>query len=117
MKKFKVIKLDGMHGLLFVLTAVIAVLGCITILPVYGVKYVWNTFLCLAFGIQTIRLSQAALLWGAVLACIFGYLRSRIRFKMVSSMDFPDRTLSNTDYEKFMEEIKKEQEKNEKINR
>lgn len=116
-KKYKVIKLDGPLGILAALLVVGLIVGSITVMPVYGVKFLWNTYISTSFGLSTIRLSQASLLWFAMLAIVFGYFRSRIGFQFVNMSDMQDHTMSQTDYEKFMEKIKKEQEENEKINR
>ena len=114
-KKYRVIKLNGFIGLLLAIIAVIMVIGSVTVMPIYGVKFLWNNYISTTFAIRTIKLSQAALLWGAIIAAAFGYVRSKIGFKLVNMSDFPDHTMSETDYEKFMEKIKKEQEENEKI--
>ena len=118
-KNFRVIQLNGPVGLLLAITLVVAVLGSLLIMPIYGIKFLWNTYISESFMIQTIRLSQAALLWGAVLAVVYGYLKSKIQFKFVNASAFPkDRLINKVDYEKFVEQIKKEQEENdEKINR
>ena len=117
-KGFKVIQLNGISGIILALLAVCAILGSIIILPVYGIKFLWNTYISEGLLVQTIRLSQASLLWGAVLAVIYGYLKSKIQFKLVNATTFPkDRLFNKVDYEKFVEQIKKEQEKeDEKIN-
>ena len=118
-KGFKIIQLNGISGLIMAILTVGAILFSIIVFPVYGIKFLWNTFISESFEIQTIRLAQAALLWGAVLAVVFGYLRSKIQFKLVNASTFPqDRLMNKVDYEKFIEQIKKEEENNdEKINR
>ena len=115
-RKYKVIKLDGPLGILTALLVVGLIVGSITIMPIYGVKFLWNTYVSTSFGISAIRLSQAALLWFAMLAVVFGYFKNRIGFQFVNMSDMQDHTMSKVDYEKFMEKIKEEQEENEKIN-
>lgn len=114
-KKFKVIQINGVAGLIIAISAVLLILGSIIVMPVYGIKFIWNNYISTSFMIQTIKLSQASLLWFAFIAAGYGYLRSKICFKLVNTADFPDNTLSKADYEKFAEKIKKEQEENEKI--
>ena len=114
-KKFRVIRLNGPFGLLMALLIVGAIIGCITILPIYGVKFLWNTYISNSFSIPEIRLSQATLLWFAVISTIIGYLRNKICFKFVNVDNFQDHMMSRTDYEKFIEKIKEEHEENEKI--
>lgn len=115
-RNYKVIQLNGPVGLMLALTLVVAVLGSLLIMPIYGIKFLWNTFISTNFNIQTIRLAQASLLWFAVVSVAYGYIKNRICFKLVSSVDLPDNRLNKVDYEKFLENIKKEQEDNEKIN-
>ena len=114
-RKYRVIKLNGPFGLLLALLVAGTILGCIAIMPIYGVKFLWNTYVATAFSIPTIRLSQASLLWFAMLAAVAGYLKSKIGFKFVNIDNMEDMTMSRTDYEKFIEKIKEEQEENEKI--
>ena len=114
-RKYKVIKLDGPLGILMALLVVGLIIGSITIMPIYAVKFLWNTFVSTNFAIPTIRLSQASLLWFAGLAVVFGYFKNRIGFQFVNMSDMPDHTISKVDYEKFIEKIKEEQEENEKI--
>lgn len=109
-KKHKIIQLNGPVGLLLALVVVLTVVGSIVFVPIYGVKFFWNSFISDMFSISTIKLSQAALLWFAVVAASIGYLKSKICFKFVNTADFPDHAMSKVDYEKFMEEIKKEEE-------
>ena len=116
-RKYRIIKLDGLTGILAALLTVGLIAGSIIILPVYGVKFLWNTYLSTGFSVPTIRLSQASLLWLGILALVAGYFKNRIGFKFVNMSDMQDHTISRTDYEKFLEKIKKEQEENEKINR
>ena len=114
-KKFKVIKLNGPLGLLMALVIVGTIIGSITIMPIYGVKFLWNTYISNSFNVPDIRLSQASLLWFAVISAIIGYLRNKVCFKFVNTADFQDHVMSRADYEKFIEKIKEEQEENEKI--
>ena len=114
-KKFKIIQINGIAGLIMALSAVVLILGSIIIMPIYGIKFLWNNYISTTFMIQTIKLSQASLLWFAVMAATYGYLRSKICFKLVNTADFQDNMLTKADYEKFAEKIKKEQEENEKI--
>ena len=114
-KNFKVIQLNGFAGLIIILLVVLAAIGSIVVLPIYGTKFLWNEFVSSAFTIQEIRLSQAALLWFAALAVFYGYLKKRICFKFVNSAEMPN-NINSIDYEKFMEKIKEEQQKDEKIN-
>ena len=114
-KKFRVIRINGLAGLFLAITAVILVVGSITIMPIYAVKFLWNSYISTSFNIPAIRLSQASLLWFALVAAVFGYLRSKICLKFVNTDDIQDHIMSKTDYEKFIEQIKKEQEENEKI--
>ena len=114
-RKFRVIRINGPIGLIIALVAIGIIIGSITVAPIYGVKFLWNNFISNSFGIQTIRLSQASLLWFAIVAATVGYLKNKICFKLIDAANFEDTTLSNPDYEKFMEKIKKEQEEHEKI--
>ena len=114
-KNFKVIQLNGLAGLAIILLVVLAAVGSVVVLPIYGTKFLWNEFISEPFAIQEIRLSQAALLWFAVLAVFYGYLKKRICFKFVNGDDMPS-NINSIDYEKFMEKIKEEQQKDEKIN-
>ena len=116
-KNYKVIKLNGLSGLLLALFLVGVVLSSLFIMPIYGVKFLWNSFISESFDIATIRLSQASLLWFAVLAVAYGYIRSKVCFKFVNAIDLPENKFNRVDYETFLEKIKKEQEDNEKINR
>ena len=116
-RKYRVIKLNGPLGILMALLVVGLIIGSIAVMPIYAIKFLWNTYVSTSFAIPTIRLSQASLLWFGMLAVVFGYFRSRIGFQFVNMSDMPDHTMSQTDYEKFIEKIKKEQEENEKINR
>ncbi len=115
-KKFKVIQLNGASGLLLILLLVLGLLGSFLILPLYGIKFIWNEFVSVYFNVQTIRLAQASLLWFAIIALIYGYLSKRIQFKFVNSSEFPNNDLKSIDYDKFVEKIKKEQQNDEKIN-
>lgn len=115
-KNFKVIKLNGLSGLVLILLFICAVVGSLGIFPVYALKFGWNELVTSYFDVPSIRLSQAALLWCAVLATICGYLKKRIQFKFVNQADFPENNLTRLDYEKFVEKIKKEQNNDEKIN-
>ena len=115
-RKYRVIKLDGPLGILTALLVAGLIIGSITIMPIYGVKFLWNTYVSANFDISAIRLSQASLLWFAMLAIVVGYFKSKIGFQFVNMADMQDHTMSQTDYEKFIEKIKKEQEENEKIN-
>ncbi|MCQ2957643.1 MAG: hypothetical protein MJ180_01940 [Candidatus Gastranaerophilales bacterium] len=115
-KNFRVIKLDGLTGLFLAITAVVIVVASVVSLPVYGIKFLWNHFLNGYFDVQTIRLSQASLLWFAIIAMIYGYFKSKIHFKFVNVSNFSDAQMNNMDYEKFIEKIKEEQKENEKIN-
>ena len=114
-KKFKVIRINGLLGLFLAITAAVLAIGSVTVMPIYGVKFLWNSFVSTNFGIPSIRLSQASLLWFALVATAFGYLKSKICLKFVNTDDIQDHMMSGTDYEKFIEQIKKEQEENEKI--
>ena len=114
-RKYKIIRLNGPTGILFAVCLLIIISAIIAILPIYTLKFLWNNFISTTFAIKTIRLSQAALLWGAIAATIFGYLKTRVNFKYVNMADFHNSNISNTDYKKFIEQIKKEQEENEKI--
>ncbi len=116
-RKYKVIQLNGLSGFVLALVLIFTVVASVVVMPVYGVKFLWNEILSASFGISTIRLAQAALLWFAALAVAYGYLKSRIQFKFINQADLPDSTLRQIDYEKFMEQIKKEQQNDEKINR
>ena len=115
-KGYKIIQLNGTVGLILILLAILVAIGCVAVLPIYGVKFLWNSFISENFEIQTIRLSQASLLWFAILAVIYGHIRSKVSFRFVSSADIANNMLSKEDYEKFLEHIKKEQENDEKIN-
>lgn len=115
-KNFKVIQLNGLAGLIIILLVVIAAVGSVVVLPVYGIKYFWNEFINTYFNLPTIRLAQASLLWFAALSVCYGYLKKRICFKFVNMADMPDNSIRPMDYDKFMEKIKEEQENNEKIN-
>ena len=68
-KGFKVIQLNGISGIILALLAVCAILGSIIILPVYGIKFLWNTYISEGLLVQTIRLSQASLLLLHVRPC------------------------------------------------
>jgi len=114
-KDFKVIQLNGPMGIILAVTIVFAVLCSIIIMPVYGIKFLWNTFISETFEIQTIRLAQASLLWFAIIAVAYGYIRSKISFKFVNATNLPEDSLNKVDYEKFLDKIKEEQENNEKI--
>ncbi len=116
-KKFKVIQLNGLSGLMLLLLLVLGVVGSFAVLPVYAVKFLWNEFVNLYLGAPQIRLAQAALLWFAVLSIVYGYLKKRVQFKFVNTADFSDNNIRPVDYEKFIEQIKKEQQNDEKINR
>ncbi len=116
-RKFKVIKLNGFSGLVLLLIVVLTVLLSITVLPVYGVKFLWNELVAPLANISSIRLAQAALLWFAVLAVVYGYLKSRIQFKFINQAELHDSAMRQIDYEQLMENIKKEQNNDEKINR
>ena len=116
-KGFKAVQINGIAGLILALVTVGIILGSIAIMPIYGVKLLWNSFLSENFGIQPIRLSQASLLWFAILALAVGYIKSKIQFKFVNTIDLQNNGFTSVDYEKFIEKIKKEQEENEKINR
>ena len=116
-RKYRVIKINGPIGILMALLVVGLIIGSITVMPVYGVKFLWNSYIAETFAvIPAIRLSQAALLWFGMLTLAAGYFKSKIGFQFVNMSDMQDHTLSKTDYEKFIEKIKKEQEENEKIN-
>ena len=114
-KKFKVIRINGLLGLFLAITAVVLAVGSIAIMPIYGVKFIWNSYISTGFEIPAIKLSQASLLWFALVAAFVGYLKSKICLKFVNTDNFEDHIMTKTDYEKFMEQIKKEQEENEKI--
>ncbi len=114
-KNFKVIQLNGMSGIILAIIAVVVVVGSFVAFPVYGIKFLWNTTISDYFGIRTIRLSQASLLWFAALSVLYGYLKSRIHFKFVNAGQITENKLNSVDYEKFLEKIKEEEE-NEKIN-
>lgn len=114
-KNFKVIRINGLLGLFIAVITVVLAVGSIAIIPIYGVKFLWNSFVSTNFGIPTIKLSQASLLWFALVAAFVGYLKSKVCLKFVNTDDIQDNMITRTDYEKFMEEIKKEQEENEKI--
>jgi len=103
-----------------VVRAMVIVLATIIMLPIYGIKFFWNNMLCNTYDIPQIRLSQASLLWGACLTAIFGYLKSKIRFKFVNVNSMCD-TMSEVERKNFIENIEKEQDINdsedEKISR
>jgi len=118
-KNFKVIQLNGASGIILFLLIVGAILGSILILPVYGVKFIWNYFMNGYFDIQTIRLSQASLLWCAILAIIYGYLKNKIQFRFVNSANIVDNHFRNINYDDIVRKLEKEEneEKNdEKVN-
>ena len=115
-KNFKIIELSGLAGIIIILLVILAVVGSVVVLPVYGVKYIWNEFINAYFNLPAIRLAQASLLWFAALAVAYGYLKKRICFKFVNMADMPDNHIRQIDYEKFMEKIKEEQKNDEKIN-
>lgn len=112
-KNFKIIQLNGLTGILTALLVVTIVIGSITILPIYGIKSFWNNFLAENFAIQTIRLSQAALLWGAGLAVIYAQIKKRVRLQFMHSAELKDNFPKTINYAKFIEEIKKEELKGE----
>jgi len=115
-KNFKVVQLNGITGLILAITLVVLVLSAILSLPIYGIKFLWNEFLNGYFDVQTIRLSQASLLWFAIVAVIYGQMRKKIRFKFVNVSNFSDTQMNTMDYDQFVKEIKEEQKENEKIN-
>ena len=115
-KNFKVVQLNGIAELILAITIVLIILGTVICLPVYGIKFLWNSFLNGYFDVPTIRLSQASLLWFAIVAIIYGQIRKKIRFKFVNVSNMSDAQLNTMDYEQFMKEIKEEQKENEKIN-
>lgn len=116
-KNFKVIQLNGIAGFIIILLAIVTISGSLFILPIYGVKFLWNEFANGYFNLPTIRLAQASLLWFAVLATAYGYIKKRVCFKFVNMGDFPENNINQMDYDKFMEKIKEEQQNDEKINR
>ena len=115
-KNFKVVQLNGITELILAIAFVVIVLGVVICLPVYGIKFLWNSFLNGYFDVPTVRLSQASLLWFAIVAVVYGQIRKKIRFKFVNVSNLTDSQINTMDYEQFMKEIKEEQKKNEKIN-
>ena len=116
-KNFKVIQLNGIAGFLIIILAIITAVGSLFILPIYGIKFLWNEFINGYFDLPSIRLAQASLLWFAALATIYGYLKKRVCFKFVNMGEFPENNVNKMDYDKFMEKIKEEQQNDKKINR
>ena len=116
-KNFKIIKLNGLSGLILFLLLVLGIVGSFAVLPVYAVKFLWNEFVNAFCGAPQIRLAQAALLWFAALAMIYGYLKKKVEFRFVNTTDFSDNNIRPIDYDKFIEQIKKEKQNDEKINR
>lgn len=112
-KNFKIIQLNGLTGIITALLILVTIVSCVTVLPVYVIKFLWNNLLANEYGIQTIRLSQAALLWGAGLALIYAQIKKRIRLQFMHSTELKDNFPKNINYAEFLEEMKKEELKGE----
>ena len=115
-KNFKVVQLNGIAELILAITVVVIVLGTVLCLPVYIIKFLWNSVLNGYFDVPAVRLSQASLLWFAIVAVIYGQIRKKIKFKFVNVSNMTDAQMNTMDYEQFIKEVKEEQKENEKIN-